>query len=159
MVKRGSAKLWILRRLKAAGATRQILLDVYYKQVRSVLEYAAPLWTGQISKLESRKLERIQKCAISIIFNRKFYLYRKTLKENQINSLAYRRKKLALKFAKKTLKHKKFKNWFKPKSNKINIFERVKFKKVIGNKQKLRKTPIAYLTELLNSYNSGKLQI
>ena len=31
---------------------------------------------------------------------------------NKINSLQYRRKKLTLNFAKKSLKHNKFKNWF-----------------------------------------------
>ena len=32
--------MWVLRRLKALGATESELLDVYDKQVRFVLEFA-----------------------------------------------------------------------------------------------------------------------
>ena len=34
-------RLWMVRRLKQMGANDDELLDVYCKQIRSVLEYAA----------------------------------------------------------------------------------------------------------------------
>ena len=40
--KRGYSRLWMLRRLKALGATQTELVDVYEKQVRSILELAVP---------------------------------------------------------------------------------------------------------------------
>ena len=41
--KKGYLRLWILRRLKRLGATKHELLDIYYKQFRSVLELAVPV--------------------------------------------------------------------------------------------------------------------
>ena len=38
--KTANSKLWILRRLKKLGCGQSILLDIYNKQIRSILEYA-----------------------------------------------------------------------------------------------------------------------
>ena len=51
--KSANGKLWMLRRLKYLGAGQSILLDLYYKQIRSVLEYAAPLWPPFLKTLGS----------------------------------------------------------------------------------------------------------
>ena len=37
-------RLWVLRRLKSLGANNDDSLDVYVKQVRSVLELPVPAW-------------------------------------------------------------------------------------------------------------------
>ena len=65
--KKGYARLWILRRLKGLGASQTELVDVYQKQVRSVLELAVPVWQPGISKFEKSQIERVQKCALYII--------------------------------------------------------------------------------------------
>ena len=44
MVKKSYSKMWILKRLKKKGANLQDLTDIYNKQVRSVLEFGAPVW-------------------------------------------------------------------------------------------------------------------
>ena len=67
MVKKASKRLWILRRLKQLGASTHDLVDVYIKQVRCVLELAAPAWQGGISQAEKLDLERVKKCAAHII--------------------------------------------------------------------------------------------
>ena len=41
--KKGYSRLWMIRRLKGLGADTKELLDVYQKQVRSVLEMAVPV--------------------------------------------------------------------------------------------------------------------
>ena len=50
---KGYTKLWVLRRLKALGATESELLDVYEKQVRSILELAVPVWQPALILSES----------------------------------------------------------------------------------------------------------
>ena len=40
---KGYSRLWMIRRLKGLGASEAELLDVYQKQVRSVLELAVPV--------------------------------------------------------------------------------------------------------------------
>ena len=59
--RKGYPRLWILRRLKRLGANKQELLDIYYKQVRSVLELAVPVWQPALTQLEKRQIERVQK--------------------------------------------------------------------------------------------------
>ena len=60
VVKRANNKLWCLRRLKNLGVERSDLLDVYTKQVRSILEYAAPVWHYSISgQIEDRTCTEI----------------------------------------------------------------------------------------------------
>ena len=66
--KRAHAKLWLIRRLINLNATTEILLDLYYKQVRSLMEYAAPLWSPGLTESDKEELERVQKSAFSIIF-------------------------------------------------------------------------------------------
>ena len=44
MISRANKKLWFLRRLKALGADDEDLKDVFVKQIRSILEYAVPVW-------------------------------------------------------------------------------------------------------------------
>ena len=70
--------------------------------------------------------------------------------------MEHRRRKLSLNFAKKALKHSKFKTWFKPTpATENDIHKRIKFKSVKSNKMKLKKSPLDYLTKLLNENNSG----
>jgi hypothetical protein len=51
----------MLRRLKGLGASTNELLDVYQKQVRSVLVMAVPVWQPALTKQESRQIERVQR--------------------------------------------------------------------------------------------------
>ena len=52
---KGYQRIWMLRRLKGLGASRHELLDVYQKQVRSVLEMAVPVWEPGLSKEEEKQ--------------------------------------------------------------------------------------------------------
>ena len=78
---RGYAKLWFLRRLKKLGVSTHVLIDLYEKHIRSILEYAAPAWSPMLTAENKSDIERVQKCSYSIIFgpNR----YAKTLNNNQ----------------------------------------------------------------------------
>ena len=60
---KGYARLWMLRRLKGLGATELELLDVYEKQVRSVLELAVPVWQPALTQGQSKQIERVQRSA------------------------------------------------------------------------------------------------
>ena len=64
---KGYERLWMLRRLKGLGASEAEMLDVYHKQVRSVLELAVPVWQPAITQQETKQIERVQRCALYII--------------------------------------------------------------------------------------------
>ena len=76
------------------------------------------------------------------------------MKDTKLELLENRRQDQILKFAKKTLKHTKFKNWYEVNDETVNTRSQKNiFKSVRGNKKKLEKSPIGYMTEKLNTCN------
>jgi hypothetical protein len=157
--KRGYAKLWLLRQLRSLGADREELLDVYQKQVRSILEMADPVWEPALTKEECKQIERVQKTACYIIMGDDHTSYMNSLQELGCQTLKERRGEICLKFAKKALKHPKYKNWFSPSEAENNKCkpntrapeqEPTKFKPVPCRTDRYRDSPIPYLTNILN---------
>ena len=143
IVKKGYKKLWMMRRLKELGANEDDLIDVYIKQIRSVLELAVPASHGAITQAERDEIERVQKCALHIVLDDDYLSYRNALMSVNLDSLENRRSKLCLKFAKKAAKHPKHKQWFKVKTVQKNTRQRkTKYCTVIANKGRYKKSPI-----------------
>ena len=66
----------------------------YIKMIRSILELAVPVWHPGISIGDSKKIERVQKCALSIILGRQMKSYEDTLKYLKLDTLSKRRENL-----------------------------------------------------------------
>ena len=149
--------MWILRRLKNLGAQDDDLVDLYSKQVRSVLELAVPAWHGGINQAQRIQIERIQKSACHIILGDRYQSYKTAMKTLDLDTLQSRRDKLSLNFARKSEKHYKFQSWFKPAVCSQDT-RQVKFKycDVKANHSRFSKSPISYLTKLLNEYHNRK---
>ena len=152
MVKRANKKLWCLRRLKNFGAETQDLLEVYLKQIRCLLEYAVAVWQPSLTYEDSIKIERVQKSALSIILGQKYKSYKSALRELNLDTLYKRRIKLCMNFAKKAQKHTKFSRWFK-QNEKVSVTRNkpTKFCEVYCRTERFKKSPISYLTTILNS--------
>ena len=152
IVKKGFKKLWMMRRLKELGAKEDDLVDVYMKQIRPIMELAVPAWHGAITQAEKDEIERVQKAALHIVLGNDYLSYRNALNTVNMDSLDNRRSKLCLKFAKKSSKNKKHKHWFKVKSATKNTRQRkTKFCEVVANHIRYKKSPLGYLTNLLNN--------
>ena len=153
---KGYKRLWMLRNLARLGASRADLVDVYFKQCRSVLELAAPAWTSGLTRTEVKQLERVQRTACAIILGDAFRSYKAALKILNMETLENRREKISLKFANRALKSDKFKHWFS-----MNIVSeqriqtrnkpKLKLKPVTYQKTRYKNSPISYLTELINN--------
>ena len=157
MVVKANKRLWILRRLKNMGAKDKDLVDVYLKQIRCILELAVPAWQGSLSQAEKLDLERIQKCACHIILGEAYNSYKDALKLLGLENLDYRRNKLALKFALKSEKHSKFKFWFKTNVKKANTRQIIlKYCNVKANHVRFEKSPLGFLTTILNTHYKKK---
>ena len=137
------------------------MIDVYEKQVRPVLEMAVPVWHPALTLEESTQIERVQRCALYIILGENYENYTNALEILELETLKERRFKLCEKFAKKALKHEKYKNWFQPNelSQKMNTRKSEKqklniLKPVTTRTERYRKSPLPYLTEVLNGYYS-----
>ena len=156
---KGYSRLWLLRRLKCLGASVSELVDVYQKQVRSVLELAVPVWQPALTGKEKTQIERVQKCALHIILGANYHSYTDALNQIGCESLEDRRVKLCEKFARKSSKHKKYQNWFCRNRNEGPKFNTRansgKFKnqyiEVKTRTERFKKSPLPYLTELLNN--------
>ena len=73
-------RIWMIRRLKALGATNTELVDVYIKQVRCVLEMAAPVWTPALTKGQITQIERVQKTVCAVILGSSYSDYNSAMK-------------------------------------------------------------------------------
>ena len=157
---KGYARLWMLRRLKGLGADVLEMVDVYEKQVRSVMEMAVPVWQPALTQQESTQIERVQRCAFYIIMGEDYASYAAALSILEIDSLEDRRIKLCENFARKSEKDPKFKNWyclnnkpqpkptFKMRSDATKII--TKYHPVKTRTDRYRDSPLPYLTDILN---------
>ena len=148
---KGFARLWMLRRLKQLGASTAELLDVYNKQVRSVLEFGAVVWTAGLTEENRKQIERVQKSAFAIILGRNYQSYENALEILRMETLAKRRESLALKFAKKTAKHDKHKRWFELSETTNTRSINTTYKPAQARTARFMKSAIPYLTSLLNN--------
>ena len=133
------------------GAGREDLMDVYCKQIRSIVEYAAPVWHSSFTGEDRLRIERIQKSALRIALEDDYKSYTSALRLMQMDTLFRRQQKLSMKFAKKCLISKKFSKWFKT-HQKVTVTRGKgrKFCKVYSRTLRYELSPINYITELLN---------
>ena len=114
MCLKGYSRIWMIRRLSKLGASQTDMLDVYNKQIRSVLELAVAVWTPGLTKQEGYQIDRVQKYALHFILGETYLSYDSAVKSLNIEKLCDRRqKRISLNFAKRCEKHPKYANWFK----------------------------------------------
>ena len=139
--------LWALRRLKALGASQSRLLDVYCKQVRSVMELAVPAWHPGLTVSDALDIERVQKASLQIILGTSYTGYAAALDYFELDTLCEQ-------FGKKAAKNDKHCNWFKPNRKKtVTRQTQPKFCPVASRTRRFDKSPLSYLTKLLNKYS------
>ena len=147
--------MWILRRLKLLEASEQELVDIYKRQILCVLELAVPAWAGGLTKAQIRKIERVQKCAFSIILGFNYSGYNQAMPELKMETLQDRRIKLCTNFASKALKHDRYKKWFIESipNHRVNTRNRPpakRLKEPAARTARFYNSPIPFLTRLLN---------
>ena len=71
--RRSYGQLQTIRKQKKLDADQKILVDIDEKQIRSILEYAAPAWCSMITVENLADIERVQKCAYFMIFGPSSY--------------------------------------------------------------------------------------
>ena len=126
---------------------------MYITQVRSLLEYGAVTWHSMLTDENSKAIERVQKTALSIILGPYYICYENALEKTKLERLDLRRIKLSLSYAKKSVKHPQHSSWFKKQPENERILTRSakpNFVPVQARTQRLKRSPISYLTQLLN---------
>ena len=147
------SRLWLMRRLKQLGANHKELIDVYCKQVRSVLEFGAVVWQPGLTQINTNDIERVQKSAIAIILGKNDLSYENSLLLVGLEKLSKRRKSLCLQFARKSLKS--HPNWYVKDKEICNTRQKTNVsKEVITRTKRFKKSAIPYFTHLINVHGS-----
>ena len=129
-------------------------MDIYNKQCRSIVEFAAPVLNGAITDNEILEIERVQKIALHIILGDQYVTYRNALTKTNLETLENRRAKLCLNFARRAENHTKHMQWFKLRPKTTTRQNNYKYWSVNARTDRLKRSPIPYLTNLLNRHYS-----
>ena len=148
---KATQKLWTIRRLKKLKLNYTTLLDVYCKDIRSILEHAVPAWHSGLTRKQAAQIERVQKTAFKIILENNYIDYETACTLLCVEPLEFRRIQLCLNFAKRDFKKDE------------TIFTRICFQPNTRAKPKqvkefrcrtsrYKKSSVPYLSRLLNTH-------
>ena len=75
ITRRATKNLWVLIRFKNLGATTEQLSTVYQTRIRSILEFASPVFHSSLTKDQSKHIESTQKKTLAIILGKDYNYY------------------------------------------------------------------------------------
>ena len=104
ITRRATKNLWVLIRFKNLSATIEQLSTVYQTRIRSILEFASPVFHSSLKKDQSKHIESTQKKALAIILGKDYNCYEYALSYLGLDRLDSRREKLCYNFALKCTK-------------------------------------------------------
>ena len=84
----------LIKSLKQSGADLVNLIEVYVKQVRTVLKCGVPVWNLNIPKEEELIIEIVQMSFLYIVLGKKYESYENALLVTGLESLKSRRMQL-----------------------------------------------------------------
>ena len=154
----------MLRRLRKLGANQTDMLDVYCKQVRSVLEFGLAVWAPGLTMAEAAQIERVQKSALHVILGVNYGNYENSLSILTMEKMSERRSKICLKFIKECEKSTKYSHWLKLSEQRKQTdmktrnheHNQTKYKPVPFRTERYGRSPLPFLTTLINEYYASK---
>ena len=148
-------RLWAISRLKTANVPNNDILHFFNVKIRSVLEYAAPVFTSMLTVENKIDIERTQKIALKVILNDEYSTYDQACAVLNTLSLESRRKDLSLNFALKCLKSEAHNHFFKQRTSTYYQLRKIKaFEEPFCHSERYNTSPIPYFTRLLNEHFS-----
>ena len=104
LVKKANKKMIMLHKFAKFTKNKAHLIHLFKSQVRGILEYCSTVWHSSLTEADCNDIERVQKAAVRLIMGCKYQGYKEALQYMSLDSLKERRVKMALTFAKKSLK-------------------------------------------------------
>ena len=153
--KKAYGKMWTLRRMKVLDVDPTVILDVYLKEIRAVLELAVPAWHSGLTQRQSADIERVQKVALKIILSdhrtgKSDFTYDMALVTLDLEPLEVRRDKLCLTFAQKTMKS-RHSDIFVENGSEHYTRDKAIYYENKSNTRRCFNSPLHFLTRLLNN--------
>ena len=153
IVRKAYKKMWIIRRLKAMGASPEQMLPVLRAQVLSTLNFASPAWSTMLSKSEKSQIESVLKTGLYLVYGPRYRSFNWALNQSQMVSLEDQRKKAFIKFTKDCTRSDKFKGWFSENKEAVGVqtrSERHKYKEVPVRTKAFAKSAIPQMVKEAN---------
>ena len=144
-------KIWILKRMQMYKFTHLELFDVYQKEIRSILEYAVPVWHPGLTRRQTSEIESLQKLTFKIILGPEYQTYEAACNYFGTLSLEQRRQNICLKFVHKNIRSEN--SLFEPVSNHVHNLRprKASVKEVRCFTTRFQRSSIPYLASLANS--------
>ena len=130
-------------------------IEVYFytMKIRSILEYAAPVFTSMLTQKNISDIERIQKTVLKVLLQEDYISYTNACNIMMTTSLEQRRENLSLKFALSCLSNPKHTHLFKQRQSQFyNIRNIRSYEEPYCTSKRHYSSPIPYLTRLLNEH-------
>ena len=152
--KKAYKRMWVLRRMKILDVDPLVMLEVYKKEIRAVLELAVPAWNSGLTQKQISEIERVQRVAIQIILSnsktgKSEFSYSMGLVILDLEPLDIRRENLCRTFARRTLRS-KHSDIFNIRKNQHNTRLKKDYSENKCNTKRFYNSPVNYLTRLLN---------
>ena len=152
IVRKANEKMRLLHKFSKFTTNKSHLIHIYKSQVRGNLEYCSTVWHSGLTESDTKDIERVQKAAVKIFMGNKYQGYEQALKFLKLESLKERRIKMALKFAKRSLKLEHFSKMFPLNDSNHQMTMRNPDKYVINfsRSERHRRSAVPFLQRLLN---------
>ena len=152
IVKNANMKMRMLHKFSKFTKNKSHLMHIFKSQVRGSLEYCSTVWHSSLTQSNCNDIERVQKAAMRVIMGTRYQGYEEALEFMKIDSLRERRVKMALKFAKKSIRQEIFSPLFPLNENLHSMKTRNPKKYVVkkGNTERMRRSSVPFLQRLLN---------
>ena len=154
IVKRAWQRMWVIRRLKALGASEKELLNVLRAQVLSVLQFATPAWCTLITAQESAQIEAVLKTGLYLVYGHRYLSFSWALKESNMKTLKEQRLVIFERFTKSCIQNPKFKKWFvrtSTEGGRTTRQNKPMFKPIHTRTQGFARSAIPKMVQLANS--------
>ena len=144
----------LLHKFSKFTTNKAHLIHIYKSQVRACLEYCSTVWHSGLTEADTKDIERVQKAAVKIFMGNKYQGYEEALKILKLDSLKERREKMALKFAKKSLKLEQFSRLLPLSESKHGMTKRNPERYMVMNSksERHRRSAVPFLQRLLNKH-------
>ena len=153
LVSKARQKIWILHRLVPLGLSLHELFDVYIKEIRSILEFAVPVWHSSLTSKQSSSIEAVQKLALKIILRQKYTSYHEACNYFNTKTLLERRKMICLRFATKNIASDHCLFTLPTPDERLRP-RNIKVKEFRCNSVQFERSSLPYLASLINSERS-----
>ena len=143
----------MLRRMKILGIDPVIIVDFYFKEVRSICEMACLVFHSGLTKNQSYMIKSIQKKSLRIILGENYFGYEEACTTVVAEPLSDRRDTQCLTFVRRAVKIGLHPDIFSPSGcSKVTRSDKNRLKEFSCNTKRFYNSPLVYLSRIFNKH-------